>query len=115
MYGERPDFQDVTIHLPDDSFEKEVESLYDDFKKSYDKSILKGVSPIHVLAIFDYANEMDDPETMYYLYNENALNYDESGIDYTFDYYVENWRKGLSFFRNATEVKFDKENVYRMI
>ena len=58
--------------------------------------------------IFDYANEMDDPETMYYLYNVNRLN-DESGVDYTVDYYVENWRKGLSFFRNATEVKFDKD------
>lgn len=113
MYGERPAFQDVTIQLPNDAFDKEVQALYADFKKSHDKSILEGVSPIHVLAVFDYANEMEDPETMYYLYNKNALNYDESGIDYTFEYYVENWRKGLSFFRNAREVNFHKENVYR--
>ena len=33
MYGERPDFQDITIQLPDDSFDKEVKALYDDFKK----------------------------------------------------------------------------------
>jgi len=113
MYGERPDFEDVTIHLPNESFNKEVRSLYTDFKKSYDKSVLRGVSPIHILAIFDYANEMDDPETMYYLFNENTLKYNESGIDYTVDTYVDNWRKGLPFLRNGMDVKFYKDKVYR--
>ncbi|MCG7346568.1 hypothetical protein MHZ92_20920 [Sporosarcina sp. ACRSL] len=112
MYGERPDFQDITVHLPDDSFDKEVQSLYADFKMSHDKSLLKGVSPIHVLGVFDYANKMDDPQTMYYLYNKTAF-YDESGIDYTLDFYVDNWKKGLSFFRNATEVKFFKDRAFR--
>src|SRR5690606_21366060 len=64
-------------------------------------------------AVFDYANELDDPETMYHLFNENTLNHNESGIDYTLDYYVDNWRKGLPFLRNATEVKFYKDKVYR--
>ncbi|MCM3745475.1 hypothetical protein M3193_15210 [Sporosarcina luteola] len=113
MYGERPDFQDVTIQLPNDSFEKEVQALYTDFKKTYSKSILKGVSPVHVLGVFDYANEMDDPRTMYYLFNENTLKHNESGIDYTVDYYVDNWRKGLPFLRNATKVEFYKEKAYR--
>lgn len=113
MYGERPEFQDVTIHLPDDAFDNEVQTLYADFKKSYDKSVLKGVSPIHVLGIFDYANEVDDPETMYYLFNENTLKHNESGIDYTVDYYVDNWRKGLPFLRNATKVDFYEDKVYR--
>ncbi|MCM3711572.1 hypothetical protein [Sporosarcina luteola] len=113
MYGERPDFQDVTIQLPNDSFEKEVQAIYTDFKKTYSKSILKGVSPVHVLGVFDYANEMDDPRTMYYLFNENTLKHNESGIDYTVDYYVDNWRKGLPFLRNATEVKFYKDKAYR--
>jgi hypothetical protein len=112
MYGERPDFKSETINFPNESFWNEVQELYADFKKTYDKSVLKGASPIYVLAIFDYANEMNDPQTMYYLYNVNRLN-DETGIDYTVDYYVENWRKGLSFFRNATEVEFDKELVHR--
>ena len=113
MYGERPDFQDITIQLPDDSFDEEVQALYADFKKSHDKSLLEGVSPIHVLGVFDYANEMDDPETMYYLIHKNVFLHNESGIDYTLDYYVDNWQKGLSFFRNATEVKFFKDRAFR--
>lgn len=112
-YGERPDFQDVTIQLPNDSFEKEVQALYADFKKTYDKSVLKGVSPIHVLRVFDYANEIEDPLTMYHLINENVLKYDESGIEYTAEYYVEKWRKGISYFWNATDVRFDGQAVFR--
>lgn len=113
MYGERPDFQDVAIRLPDASFEWEVQALYESFKKSYDKSLLKGISPVHVLAMFDYANELDDPETMYYLTNENYLKYDESGIEYTLEMYVENWRKGLSYFHKPGEVRFNGQEVYR--
>ena len=113
MYGERPDFQDVTIHLPDDSFDEEVQALYADFKKSHDKSLLKAYRQFTCLAYFDYANEMDDPETMYYLIHENVFLHNESGIDYTLDYYVDNWQKGLSFFRNATEVKFFKDRAFR--
>ncbi|MGN7387364.1 hypothetical protein [Sporosarcina sp. SAFN-015] len=113
MYGERPDFQDVAIRLPDASFEREVQALYESFKKSYDKSLLKGISPVHVLAMFDYANELDDPETMYYLTNENYLKYDESGIEYTLEMYVENWRKGLSYFHKPGEVRFNGQEVYR--
>lgn len=113
MYGERPDFQDVAIQLPNDSFEKEVQALYTDFKETYDKTVLKGVSPIHVLKVFDYANEREDPLTMYHLINENILKYDESGIDYTPEYYVGKWRKGISYFWNATEVRFDGQAVFR--
>ncbi len=113
MYGERPDFQDIAIQLPDDSFEKEVQALYTDFKKTYDKSVLKGVSPVHVLKVFDYANEREDPLTMYHLINENILKYDESGTEYTSEYYVEKWRKGISYFWNATEVRFDGQAVFR--
>ncbi|MFS0688929.1 hypothetical protein AB1K89_06775 [Sporosarcina sp. 179-K 8C2 HS] len=113
MYGERPDFRDVTIQLPDASFKSEVQDLYEDFKKTYDKSLLKGVSPVHVLAMFDLANELDDPETMYYLTNENHLKYDETGLEYTLEMYVENWRKGLSYFHKPGEVRFDGQAVYR--
>ncbi|MDW0117612.1 hypothetical protein QTL97_11745 [Sporosarcina thermotolerans] len=111
MYGERPDFKSETIQFPNESFWNEVYALYEDFKKSYDKSVLKGASPIHVLGIFDYANEMDDPETMYHLYSESVMysNYGEIELDD----YVQNWRKGFSHFRNATEVRFDQNTVYR--
>ena len=113
MYGERPDFQDETMVLPDSSFENEVHSLYTEFKKSYDKSIFKGVSPIHVVGVFNYANDMDDPETMYYLFHENVSLHSESGVEWTPEWYVDNWRKGLSLFRNATQIEFNTEYISR--
>lgn len=111
MYGERPEFKSETIKFPNESFWNEVQVLYEDFKKSHDKLVLKGASPIHVLGVFDYANEMDDPETMYHLLSESVM-YDHYG-DIKLDDYVQNWRKGFSRFRNVTEAVFDQNNVYR--
>ncbi|MFC5602179.1 hypothetical protein [Sporosarcina koreensis] len=111
MYGERPDFKSETIQFPNESFWNEVQGLYADFQEAYDKSILQGISPIHVLGVFNYANEMDDPETMYHLLSESAT-YDNFGT-IELDDYVKNWRKGFSHFRNATEVRFDQNTVYR--
>ncbi|MDN4609088.1 hypothetical protein [Sporosarcina highlanderae] len=111
MYGERPDFKSETIQFPNESFWNEVQELYSDFKKAHDKSVLKGASPIHVLGVFNYANEMDDPETMFHLLNENAT-YSEYG-EIELNDYVKNWRKSFSHFRNATEARFDQNTVYR--
>ncbi len=113
MYGERPDFQDETISLPDSSFENEVRSLYTEFKKSYDKSVFKGKSPMYVVGVFNYANDLDDPETMYHLFHKNVSLYQESGVEWTVEWYVENWRKGLSLFRNATQLEFNTEYISR--
>src|SRR5690606_29086445 len=66
---------------------------------------------IHVLGVFDYANEMDDPETMYHLLSESVM-YDHYG-EIELDDYVQNWRKGFSRFRNVTEAVFDQNTVYR--
>lgn len=112
MYGDRPDFKSETVQLPDQVFDEKVLVLYTDFKRTYDKLVLKGASPIEVLGVFDHANEMEDPETIYHLLHESAFR-DESGIDYTLDIYAENWRKSFSLFRNATEARFDSGSVSR--
>lgn len=111
MYGEQPVFEDNTVKLPNEAFEQEVEALYKEFKKSYDKSVFKDISPTHVVGVFNYANEMEDPKTMYRLFHES---YSEvSGTGFTEEAYIQNWRKGVSLFRKATDVNFTNANVQR--
>lgn len=111
MYGERPDIGDHSISLPNLVFEKEIISLYYEFKKSYDKSIFKGKSPIYVVGVFDYANDMEDPETMFHLFHENVGN--ESGEEFNVEWYTANWRKGFSLFKEADQVVFSEDTMNR--
>lgn len=111
MYGEMPVFEEKTVVLPNEAFDQEVKELYSAFKKSYDKSVLKGISPVHIVGIFNYANEVEDPKTMYRLFNENYGDMSETG--FSEEQYIDFYRKGLSLFRNATDIKFTNENINR--
>lgn len=111
MYGEMPVFEEKTVALPNEAFDQEVKELYNDFKKSYDKAVFKGISPVHVVGVFNYANEMEDPKTMYRLFHES---YGEmSGTGFSEEQYIDYYRKGVSLFRNATDVNFTNANVQR--
>lgn len=123
MYGEQPVFEDETVTLPNPSFDKEVKSLYTAFKKSYDKTVLTDVSAIYVAGVFDYANALEDPETMFYLSNSESMaqRYDETynGIYSKMDEkdllerYKSKWTKSLSQFRNATSIEFSADSGQR--
>ena len=68
------------IALPDAAFSAKVEALYKHFKQSYDNTLFKGQSPIYVVGVFDYANEMEDPDTMFHLFHRDYRHYSEQGI-----------------------------------
>lgn len=116
MYGEQPVFEEETVMLPNSSFDKEVKALYTAYKKSYDKELLEDVSAIYVAGVFDYANEMEDPETMFYLANRDSMaqmydeNYDgvysKMNEKDLLEKYKAKWTKSLSQFRNATSLQF---------
>lgn len=123
MYGEQPVFENETVTLPNPSFDEEVKSLYTAYKRSYDKAVLKDVSAVYVAGVFDYANEMEDAETMFYLSNpeSTARMYDENynGV-YSrvnekdlLENYKSKWTKSLSQFRNATSIEFSTETSQR--
>lgn len=103
MYREKPNVQDDEIVFPDPAFEREVVSLYEQFKKSYDKTLFNGRSPIYLVGVFNHANEVEDPATMYRLFHERI---EEYGADFTLDNYVANWQKGISLFEHAERVSF---------
>ncbi|MFJ7935763.1 hypothetical protein [Sporosarcina sp. NPDC096371] len=98
-----------TITLPNRDFEQQVKSLYEQFKTSHDKTVFKGYSLIYFAGVFNYANDMDDPETMYYLTQSDEI---VVGLnDYTLEGYVANWRKGRSLFKDTEQIVFSAESV----
>ena len=113
MYGKRTTVVGDSIALPDANFENVVQQYYTDFKKSYDITIFKNVSPIVLVGVFDYASELDDPETMFHLLHEDVETHLESGFVQSAEAYVENWRKELSYFEGALKIEFVAEDIMR--
>ena len=62
---------------------------------------LRACRHIFIVGVFDYANEMEDPTTMYHLFRENVVLYLESGMVESLEEYVADWRKGFSFFKGC--------------
>ncbi|MER2091089.1 MAG: hypothetical protein ABS920_15230, partial [Sporosarcina sp.] len=58
-----------SVSLPDTYFENSVEETYHSFSSGYDQSVLQEVSPLVLIGVFIYANEQEDPETMWQLYS----------------------------------------------
>ena len=106
MYGERPVFEDDSITLPNEEFFSQVEQLYNEFKQSYDIHVFKGWSPLFTVGVYDYANEMEDPATMYHLLREGFDEYSETGMTQSLEEYVESWHKGFSIFKDFDRVEF---------
>lgn len=114
MYGKVPKLADDRIELPDDKFSKKVEELYDEFVKSRDKSIFQELSPLYPVGVFDYANEMEDPETMFNLFSEDLEAKEMvNGYSISLETYLEQWQKGFSLFKDASSIEFLGDHLVR--
>ena len=108
MYGKRPVFDNETIILPNADFSTRVVELYNMFKiSSYDKRVIMNHSPIDIAGVFDYANEVEDPETMFHIF------YKGSDVDWTLEQYMRHWKKGISLFEDATRIEFSGDQIER--
>jgi len=58
------------VTLPNPSFENVVQETYYSFSLYHDLSKLKGVSPLVIIGVYFYANDQEDPETMWHLYSK---------------------------------------------
>jgi DNA-directed RNA polymerase specialized sigma24 family protein len=75
-----------SVTFPDSSFEELVEKTYALYSISHDRAVLKDVHPLVVFAVYCLANDREDPETMWHLYNpEDDLQ--SLGV------YISKWRK----------------------
>ncbi|WP_342505819.1 hypothetical protein [Sporosarcina sp. FSL K6-2383] len=112
----RAEVTDKTITLPNHDFEQQVKSLYEQFKVAHDKTIFKGYSLVYIVGVFHYANDMEDPETIYYLTHSDDMTINiQQGRDYTVEEYVADWRKGVSLFDNAQQIVFSADSVKHIV
>lgn len=108
----RAEVENRIITLPDVNFEQEVKSLYEQFKMSHDKTIFKGISLIYMASVFNYANDLEDPETMYYISHSDDITTNiQQGRGYTVEEYITNWRKGRSLFKDTEQIVFSGDSV----
>ncbi|WP_438312135.1 RNA polymerase sigma factor [Sporosarcina sp. FA9] len=114
MYGKRPLIDDDSVVLTNDSFPKEVKQLYNAFKSSHDIHVFKGKSPIYTVGVYDYANEMNDPETMYHLVYDDNMDYMGTGEVQSLKDFVSKWRKGFSLFKDAEKSIFSSTSIDRI-
>ncbi|WP_318616909.1 hypothetical protein [Sporosarcina sp. YIM B06819] len=108
----RAEIANQSITLPNQHFEQQVKSLYEQFKTSHDKTIFKGLSLIYMAGVFNYANDMEDPETMYYLSHSDDITTNiNQGRGYTIEEYITNWRKGRSLFKDTEQIVFSGDSL----
>jgi hypothetical protein len=84
-----------------------------EFKRNYDRTIFKELSPIYVVGVYDYANEMEDPMTMLKLFNFETGEFYENEAEEFGKYFIADWRKGFSIFEEATSIEFSNEDIIR--
>jgi len=56
--------------FPNPEFENKVQETYYSFSSHHDQSVLKEVSPLVIIGVYYYANDQEDPETMWHLYSK---------------------------------------------
>lgn len=108
-----PRLENYMIELPDDKYDRKVEELYNEFNKSHDKTIFQDLSPIYLVGVFDYANEMENPKTMFNLFYEGVVRDQENGSVASLDTYLDNWRKGFSLLKDAISIEFTGADLTR--
>jgi len=75
-----------SVTFPDSSFEDLVQKTYELYSTGHDSAVLKDAHPLVVFAVYCFANDHEDPETMWHLYNpEDDL--------HTLEEYISGWRK----------------------
>ena len=81
-------FGTMTTLTQDPEYQATVAALYHSFSDNRDYNLvtLQDANPLLIIGVYYYANEVEDPETMWQL-----LNYEYNPI--SFEAYVENWTK----------------------
>lgn len=82
------------VAVNDPEYVQEVEKTYVKFSKGHRLNALVGVKPVVILGVYLYANEQEDPKTMWYLSNRESLSL-------TLKEYVDTWKKQEYQIENA--------------
>ncbi|MDN7247202.1 RNA polymerase sigma factor [Planococcus shenhongbingii] len=81
--------------------------LYKSFSAGHDKNLLIGLAPLDTLILYQYANQQEDPVTMWNLM-------EDEGAKPELEDYLRFWRKQPDFFAGMRWIEAGPENVHRI-
>lgn len=86
---------------------EDVHHLYEKFSVAYDKLVLKHVHPLLIVGLYDYANEMNNPEMMWHLtdWKKRTLYIED---------YTSGWIPQNSLLKQVDFIEFDPSLVISM-
>ncbi|MGK7379408.1 RNA polymerase sigma factor [Planococcus sp. 1R117A] len=84
-----------------------IAKLYKSFSAGHDKNLLKGLAPLDTLILFQYANQQEDPATMWHLMADE-------GTKPELENYLRFWRKQPDFFAGIRWIEAGPENMHRI-
>ncbi len=79
-------FNTITTSIQDADYQLAVEEVYENFSHDYNLVTLQDANPLIVIGVYYYANEVEDPETMWHLYNYEH-------VQVSLEDFVKDWRK----------------------
>ena len=84
----------MTTAVQDSDYQVEVKELYEDFSYDYNLTTLENANPLIIVGVYDYANELEDPETMWQLFNHEY-------VSISLEAYMDSWTKTVSILEQA--------------
>ena len=95
-------FEERTAAIQD--LDQDTLSLYNEFTVTYDRAMLKNVHPLLIVSLFYFANDMDDPVTMWYLTDPDTRTP-------TPGEYANGWKKEVPLLEKTISIHFDPAMV----
>ena len=79
-------FNTITTSIQDADYQLAVEEVYKNFSRDYNLVTLKDADPLIIIGVYYYANEVEDPETMWHLFNNEY-------VPVSLEEFVKDWTK----------------------
>ncbi|WP_210471118.1 RNA polymerase sigma factor [Sporosarcina sp. 6E9] len=76
----------ITTDIQDSKYQLEVKELYEKFSHDHNLMTLENANPLMIIGVYDYANEQEDPETMWQLFNHEY-------VPISLEAYMDDWTK----------------------
>ena len=87
-------FGTVTREVQDSDYQADIKKLYDNFSYDHNLAVLQDANPLLIIGLYYYANEVEDPETMWHLFNHEY-------VPASLEDYVKDWTKKDSVLEQA--------------
>jgi DNA-directed RNA polymerase specialized sigma24 family protein len=87
----------MTTAVQDSDYQLEVKKLYENFSYDHNLMTLEEANPLIIVGVYYYANELEDSETMWQLFNHEY-------VSVSLEAYMDNWTKSDSILEQVESI-----------